>query len=440
MAYIYYPPTGDSNKNGSPKKPQNDGGYWFMMIFFLIIGAWPVSIIMLLLKVISDKKIDRTYDKVTQRHTAAQTGEEPSKKAARQPKRAENTVLRQPKKGSRALMILGVIAMLVGALLCFEPVQGMLTWGYIGYYLQDLLRAAGFILCGGVAYTAGRGLKRKEARRSQYLNAIADQRIVQVKMLASIAGVSVHKAYAELEDMIADELLPKGAFLDRSRQCLVLDPAAMPYEQEFAAEMQASAKAGTEAAADTEESEPVGEYDKILQEIRQANLDIEDEEMSCKIDHIETVARSIFSIVREKPERRQEIRSFFNYYLPTTQKLLNFYAQLEEQPVQSQTIRDSRRNIEGIMDNLVKGFENQLDSLFKADALDISSDISVLENMLAQDGLRPTDAEQAMANAARKKASKAPGPAKTAPASSVGYTDELSENGGTAAATFPQES
>ena len=40
-----------------------------------------------------------------------------------------------------------------------------------------------------------------------------------------------------------------------------------------------------------------------------------------------------------------------------------------------------------MMDQVVAGFEKQLDKLFHNDAMDITSDVQVLENMLKKDGL-----------------------------------------------------
>ena len=39
------------------------------------------------------------------------------------------------------------------------------------------------------------------------------------------------------------------------------------------------------------------------------------------------------------------------------------------------------------MDKVVEGFEKQLDLLFQGDAMDITTDVEVLERMLAKDGL-----------------------------------------------------
>ena len=56
---------------------------------------------------------------------------------------------------------------------------------------------------------------------------------------------------------------------------------------------------------------------------------------------------------------------------------------LEQQGVQGDNIRSAMQEVEDVMDSLVRGFENQLDMLFDDEALDISTDITVLEQMLA---------------------------------------------------------
>lgn len=438
------------HNSGNGKKPSNDAGYWIIAAVLLCTGAWPISLVMLIIKLMSDRKLDNVMNKVgrsssqrvsarpqtrytsqrssVQQQTATPVREEDAprqyaadpaadRNAAAQGKASSNdrtakkqtrdTLLRQPKKGAKLLMVVGAVIAAIGALVVFSGAAEIISWGYYNYILDEIFTGLGFLICGGVLHGAGRSMRKRERRYKDYLRVIGSRRIVLFKTLADASGVSVRRVVHDLEEMLEDGNLPQGAFLDRTRECLVLDPAAMPYAQETEAVLRtqqpASPVAAPEPVVPIAASEPAaeGEFAQILHRIRTANVDIEDAVMSAKIDHIENITRSIFSIVEEKPERRQEIRSFFNYYLPTTQKLLDFYAQLEEQPVQSQTIVDSRRNIEGIMDNLVRGFENQLDSLFRADALDISSDISVLENMLAQDGLNAMPGEDAIAAAAR---------------------------------------
>jgi 5-bromo-4-chloroindolyl phosphate hydrolysis protein len=76
-----------------------------------------------------------------------------------------------------------------------------------------------------------------------------------------------------------------------------------------------------------------------------------------------------------------------NYYLPTTLKLLHAYETLEKQGIKGENIMSAKQDIERVLDTLASGYEQQLDNLFKADAIDISADIDVLESMMEQDGL-----------------------------------------------------
>jgi 5-bromo-4-chloroindolyl phosphate hydrolysis protein len=80
-----------------------------------------------------------------------------------------------------------------------------------------------------------------------------------------------------------------------------------------------------------------------------------------------------------------------SYYLPTTSKLLDAYCELDEQPVAGQNIESTKKEIENALDTINTAFENLLDSLFEEKAWDISSDISVLNTMLAQEGLTGND-------------------------------------------------
>ena len=76
-----------------------------------------------------------------------------------------------------------------------------------------------------------------------------------------------------------------------------------------------------------------------------------------------------------------------DYYLPTTFSLLESYALMEKQSYQSANILESRKKIESIMNKLVEAFEQQHDRMFRKDAMDVDAEISVLEKMLASDGL-----------------------------------------------------
>ena len=91
--------------------------------------------------------------------------------------------------------------------------------------------------------------------------------------------------------------------------------------------------------------------------------------------------------MKASPDKLPQIRKFMDYYLPTTLKLLNAYQRMDSTGVEGENITGTKEKVEGVMDTIAAAFEKQLDGLFGADALDISTDIAVLETMLERAGL-----------------------------------------------------
>ena len=114
---------------------------------------------------------------------------------------------------------------------------------------------------------------------------------------------------------------------------------------------------------------------------------IADREISLKIDRIELLTGEIFRYLSKHPEREGELRTFMDYYLPQTLKILETYAQLEAQGVETDNIRKAKDQISDLLDQLTESYERQLDKLFDTDVLDISADIDVMKKMLQNDGL-----------------------------------------------------
>lgn len=129
------------------------------------------------------------------------------------------------------------------------------------------------------------------------------------------------------------------------------------------------------------------ERDRAISEMRRLNEAIPDEKISAQIDHLEEATRQIIDQVVKQPAKLPQIRRFLNYYLPTTLKILNAYDRMGGTGISGENIDSTKEKVENMMDTLVLAFDKQLDSLFGAEALDISTDIQVLETMLAREGL-----------------------------------------------------
>ena len=128
-----------------------------------------------------------------------------------------------------------------------------------------------------------------------------------------------------------------------------------------------------------------------IQEIREANDAIPGEEISRKLDRLEDVIGKIFRHIEQHPDQLDDIRKFMEYYLPTTLKLVHAYKEFDKQSIQGENITSAKKEIEETLDTIKLAFENLLDSLFEDAAMDVSGDISVLETLLAQEGLTKKD-------------------------------------------------
>ena len=136
------------------------------------------------------------------------------------------------------------------------------------------------------------------------------------------------------------------------------------------------------------------ELDKMIRdgalaigEMKRLDENIADPGISADIVRLEQVSAKIFDEVKAHPEKLPQIRRFLDYYLPTTLKLLNAYDRMSGTGVSGENIDTTLAKVEGMMRTITAAFEKQLDSLYGAEALDISTDITVLENMMAREGL-----------------------------------------------------
>ena len=124
-----------------------------------------------------------------------------------------------------------------------------------------------------------------------------------------------------------------------------------------------------------------------IAEMKRLDDNIADPGISADIVRLEQVSSKIFKEVKRDPKKLPKIRRFMDYYLPTTLKLLNSYDRMSAAGVSGENIDTTLAKVEGMMRTIVAAFEKQLDSLYGADALDISTDITVLETMMAREGL-----------------------------------------------------
>lgn len=287
---------------------------------------------------------------------------------------------------------------------------------------------AAFTVGGGILLGQGCSSLTSLSRRNKYIKALGTHTYCNFQQLAQAVGKPVKFVKKDIKRMIS-----KGWFLqghvDKQETCLITSnetydqyvstqkrleernhqqdeerarqEAALRQQaeekerQKFNQHEQADARACVEAERDAAERirlspevrQVLDKGNDFLDKIHRSNDAIPGEEISRKISRMELIIAKIFERAKAHPEIIPDLNRLMDYYLPMTVKLLNAYEEMDSQPVQGENITSSKKEIEETIDTLNVAFEKLLDSIFEDTAMDVSSDISVLNTVLAQEGL-----------------------------------------------------
>lgn len=402
------------------RKDNNSGWYsWPVIIILFSLGIWPVALALLFLNIFGDSgrrrnssqqrtasssqaesaveramrnaeaRADRAADKTDQAiRRAAQQVERTIDRTARQVEQAGRAAAPPPKQPARPakkakqdkgkpagvlLRMLGVIFLAVGGIIGLDFMAELLQGYWVDF--DNFFASLGFLASGGLMFFRGQYLNKMSRRSQRYILAIGNVDAMPLDEIAKRVNRTPEKAAKELQRLIDKGYLGEDAYIDHERG----------YFLRFGATLEEEPEPVREAPPAPTPRETQEGYSGILRNIRHANDRIADPVLSRKIDRLEQISGLIFKEVEQHPEKRNSIRTFFDYYLPTTQKLLDTYADFEETGVEGENLRQAKERIEQTMDMIVEGFEHQLDQLYSSDAMDVVSDIKVMEAMLNRD-------------------------------------------------------
>lgn len=377
----------ESRSPRQPNKPDKNEVWSWVVIAILFAFAWPVGLIVLFAK-LSDRKRKSgqgaqstiiTAETEDTAETAPGSAEKKSSSAGQKKKKGSSILRRTPKVSdgnANVLRNIGIVLTIIGSIVLFGKVSDYLFFlqdGHWAWFLEEVFFPMG-ITAGGLGLLLGSHWMRRRLRRYAKYQAIAGKKpTVTISQLATAANVSPRRVENDLEQMVQKGFWGKEAYLDLGQGVLVRT-------FEAAEDLEQAQKKAQPIPEETREG-----YSGQLRDIRYANDRIADPVISAKIDRLEDLAGKIFRIVEEEPAKKAKASTFLNYYLPTTQKLLDSYADFEESGVSGENVSQAKQRIASTMDNIVAGFERQLDQLYQSDAMDVDSDIRVMEQMLRRD-------------------------------------------------------
>lgn len=285
----------------------------------------------------------------------------------------------------------GVIASLI-LLAVFAPLA--FAGPVVAAFAATAAASAGFALASAVL--CGMGARRVSlAKRFQaYRGVLTTRFMCPLEELAAQTGRTVKFVRKDVRKMIDAGLFKQGHLDDAQTQAMLTDAVYGQYraslngaKQREQQRLAAQAPVALGAHLDGEARAMLQKGEAYIAQIRASNAAIPGAEISAKIDQIEAVVLSIFKRAEEHPEVMGDLDRLMDYYLPTTVTLLDAYEDLDKQPVAGEAIAASKAEIEATLDTLSKAFARLLDSLFTDMTWDVSTDVSVLHTVLAQEGL-----------------------------------------------------
>ena len=315
-------------------------------------------------------------------------------------KKQINMVLAPKIKKGTARIVAGTILSIVSAVGIIALLVTKTFLEMIGTAsLAEIVLGPGVLLIpflAGIILSATGNHYRKRYRRAQkYVEILNGRGFCEIKELAEKSNQSETETRKDLRKMIQKQVF-REAYMDKQETCLMINRIAYDYylqaeESLRQREMEEAKRKEQEEKMSPEILEMIRTGDEYIRTIREANDDIPGEVISEKLDRLEQVVRRIFESVKKHPEQKKEMDKFMDYYMPTTLKLVNAYREFDALEVKGENITNAMQEIENTLDTISRAFEKLLDDLFQDAAFDVSTDISVLQMMLAREGYKEKD-------------------------------------------------
>ncbi len=359
---------------------------WFVIILLFAGGGWPIALFLLIRKLFSSdiprsQRREAPYLSREQELKRQQEELERMKKkfqqeqTTRKAKQAIRSILKSPKENKNTSWLLTIAGALIMAAAVFWGIPAAIQSGTI----YAISTAIGALLGGGCVLTSGILMRRAMQRYTAYLAIIGPNEAMEIETIAKKVGVKRKQAEQDLQKMIEKGYFGDTAYINKELGYIFMSSRA---DEELARAREAAMQKTREASKKEAVKQNAEAYDQILAKIRDVNDRIPDEAMTEKINQIESITREIFRAVEQEPEKRGKIDRFMSYFLPTTLKLLESYANLERTNIAGKNISQSKKSIEIAMDTVVDGFKHQLDELYKSDAVSIETEVDVLTKMI----------------------------------------------------------
>lgn len=211
------------------------------------------------------------------------------------------------------------------------------------------------------------------------------KKIANLSMCLWIIGLTIFLSMFGVDGDIVDIVLSSGfgtllAFIGYKWQLRFMERARIEKAHHERALV-------NEKSGDSEADSVIAEGNKYIKRLEALGAQIRDEKIRKQALHLQDLSKQIFGHIAKQPEQVRKLNTFMEYYLPTTIKFLENFADMEGKKVRGEHMLASMVEISRSMSCIETAFEHQLDNLYSDKALDISGDVAVLQSIMKQEGM-----------------------------------------------------
>lgn len=295
--------------------------------------------------------------------------------------------------GFTGSIVFGILLMIQSALIPFIPNFLVDNFIFLGFLLTFFVSNIGLAL-------RGRYLRKRVKRFKQYVSSLDGQNYCSIEELAASIEKKNKYVVKDLRKMVNLGMFKEAHIDDKQTHFMLSNEVYDNYiksqeslkqrnEEELKRQEKLNEEINDPKKRELRDTIETGK--NYINQIKSVNDAIPEEEISKKLYRLENIVTHILDYIENNPKKLAEVNKFTNHYLPITLKLVNSYKELNDQMVQGENIKSAKKEIEKSIDIINLAFEKLLDDLFEEIALDISTDISVLETLFTQEGLTNND-------------------------------------------------
>lgn len=249
--------------------------------------------------------------------------------------------------------------------------------------LDGIMVGIAFLVIGGLIWWTQKQKLDRIDRFYLYANALKNNASITIEQLSQLAAQSEETTEMDIRSMISHGFFEQ-VYFDASHHVVYQNYSAY----------QKSSLPPTPKEENAENAYPKEIQDFMEQmnayrnhilslsnQIKDTDIDQECKKMVIILTNMETYVTNHFDVL---PKTNRMMK----YYLPTAIKLLGNYQELEAGHIHLGTNDTTIQDIERALNQLNEGLLNIYQDMCQDASMDIHADISVLESMLQQDGLK----------------------------------------------------